>query len=189
MQEKYYHTKESVKEYIKAAEGYNGNNLIEKLVHFLPKGATLLEFGSGPGKDWKTLSEYYKVTGSDFSEEFLTHLRTQNPKETFLKIDASEINTDKTFDGIFSNKVLHHLSNEQLKQSIARQSEILTPNGIICHSFWKGKGDEEFKGMYVNYHEKNGLQKVFEDHFDILVLELYKEFEENDSILIIALKK
>jgi 2-polyprenyl-3-methyl-5-hydroxy-6-metoxy-1,4-benzoquinol methylase len=60
-------------------------------------------------------------------------------------MDASKLETELAFDGIYSNKVLHHLNNEELKNSVKRQSEILNPKGIICHSFWKGEGSEIFK--------------------------------------------
>lgn len=188
MEDKYYHSKETVQEYIKAAEGYDGNFLIEKLMTYLPNGK-LLELGSGPGKDWKTLSKNYEVIGSDDSNIFLDYLNENYPLGKFIQIDASNIKLDDQFDGIYSNKVLHHLTNEQLGKSITLQKKALLTNGIICHSFWKGEGDEEFKGMYVNYHMAIDLKKLFETDFEILVLEEYKEFEEKDSILLIAKKK
>ena len=84
---------------------------------------------------------------------------------------------------------MHHLTNEQLQNSMKRQYEILTDGGIICNSFWKGEGSEEFKGMFVNYHTEDELRKVFHVSFEILLLENYAEFEEGDSILLIARKK
>lgn len=70
----------------------------------------------------------------------------------FLNLDAISINTNKTFEGIYSNKVWHHLMDNELADSIKRQSEVKNTNGIICHSFWKGKNFEIFKGLYVNYN-------------------------------------
>ena len=185
----YYKTKDSVEEYISLAKDVNGAALIKKLINFLPLKSTLLELGSGPGTDWKILSQSYKVVGSDFSKEFLDHLRANNSGATFLELDASTLNTSEVYDGIYSNKVLHHLTNEQLQNSMKRQYEILTDGGIICNSFWKGEGSEEFKGMFVNYHTEDELRKVFHVSFEILLLENYAEFEEGDSILLIARKK
>ena len=71
MDEKYYHTKASVEEYIKLAKDVNGSNLITKLRQFLPENSDVLEIGSGPGSDWNILNEYYNITGSDNSKEFL----------------------------------------------------------------------------------------------------------------------
>ena len=188
MSDKYYHTKESVEEYIKLAEGVNGSSLIEKLRKVLKSGANLLELGSGPGSDWKILSETFNVTGSDNSNEFIQHLKSSFPNGKFEKIDAISIETTKTFDGIFSNKVLHHLKDEELVESIKRQSEVLSNEGIVCHSFWLGKGSEFFKEMFVNYHEEKELKNLFSKYFDIISLDKYAEFDKDDSILIIARK-
>jgi len=185
----YYKTKESVEEYIELAKDVNGAELIEKLKQVLPTNSILLEIGSGPGSDWKILNEFYNVIGSDNSTEFLNHLIAKNPKGAFLELDAITLKTVKKFDGIYSNKVLHHLNDNELIDSIKRQSEILNSEGVICHSFWKGEGSEIFKGLFVNYYNNDTLQNVFKEYFEIISIESYNEFEENDSLLLIAKKK
>ncbi len=189
MKNDYYHTKESVEEYIELAKDVNGGELIAELKEFLPAQASLLEIGTGPGTDWNILKKDFKVVGSDNSKEFLAHLISKNPTGRFLELNATSLNTNEKFDGIYSNKVLHHLTDDELVESIKRQAEILSPSGIICHSFWKGEGTEEFKGMFVNYHSSDSLRKLFEKHFEILVLEEYEEFETADSLLLIGRRK
>lgn len=185
----YYHTQESVAEYIQMARDVNGGELIDKFKPFLLPTASLLELGSGPGTDWRILSKDYVVTGSDNSSEFLRHLKSANPDGHFLELDAITLNTTNKFDGIYSNKVLHHLKDEELHQSIARQAEILNSQGLICHSFWKGEGSEIFKGMFVNYHSEKSINDFFGHHFELLLTETYTEFEEGDSLLMIARRK
>lgn len=185
----YYNTQETVKEYIKLAKDVNGQDLINKLKKYLPLNADLLEIGSGPGTDWNILNKDYNVIGSDNSDEFLNHLRSENPNGQFINLDAVALSTAEKFDGIYSNKVLHHLNDQELINSIQRQHEILNDNGIICHSFWKGEGTEIFKGLFVNYHSKEALKGFFQNQFDILVVEEYAEFEPGDSILFIAKRK
>ncbi len=189
MKGEYYKTKESVEEYIKLAIDVNGGELIKKLNSFLPNKSNLLEIGSGPGTDWKILSKNYNVTGSDNSTEFLNHLKKSNPNGEFIELDAVTLITQKVFDGIYSNKVLHHLKDDQLKDSIKQQHGTLKKEGIICHSFWKGEDSEIFKGMFVNYHSEVDLRIFFKDSFEILLLETYAEFEEGDSLFLIAKKK
>ena len=189
MPTRYYHTKESVEEYIRLAKEVNGARLIEKLKKYLPNGASLLELGSGPGTDWSLLNADYQVTGSDYSAEFLKHLETNHPAGKFLELDATTLLTDVKFDGIYSNKVLHHLKDGELKASIQRQHALLNDRGILCHSFWKGTGSEIFKGLFVNYHEAEDLQTFFGSLFDLLAIKPYAEFEEGDSWLLIAQKK
>jgi trans-aconitate methyltransferase len=189
MEERYYHTQESVAEYIQSAKGYNGNDLIEKLKKVLPAKSKLLELGSGPGSDWEILDKHYAVNGSDSSAVFISHLTGKYPNETFLQLNAATLDIDQSFDGIYSNKVLHHLTDSELTHSIKRQHEMLNANGVVCHSFWKGEGSEVFKGMYVNYHTQESLRESFREQFDILVLECYAEFEDGDSVLLIGKKK
>lgn len=186
---KYYHTRESVKEYIKAAEGHNGALIIEELIKFLPEHSHVLEIGSGPGTDWQILKKNYKITGSDNSSEFLNHLNVSFPDGDFLLLDASTLETAGKFEGIYSNKVLHHLDDEALETSIKRQAEILKAGGIVCHTFWRGEGSESFKGLFVNYHSDTGLKSMFGEYFDPLLIKFYPEFEDGDSILYIGKKK
>lgn len=189
METNYYKTKESVQEYIQLAKDVNSAQLIEKLKQFLPTHSTVLEIGSGPGTDWTLLNQHYKVIGSDNSQEFLIHLRSENPKGQFLELDAVTIDTNEQFDGIYSNKVLHHLKDSELIDTIKRQHAILNTDGIICHSFWKGEGSEVFKGLFVNYHLEQELRSFFETYFDILMIETYAEFEKGDSLFLIGNKK
>jgi len=189
MDEEYYKTKESVDEYIELAKDVNGAELIEKLIGVLPSNSNLLEIGSGPGSDWEILNESYNVIGSDNSFEFLNHLIAKYPNGEFLNLDAVTLETDKTFDGIYSNKVMHHLKDNELAESIKRQTEILNANGIICHSFWKGDDFEIFKGLYVNYHNEKELEEFFKEYFEIISIISYQEFEVGDSLLIIGKKK
>lgn len=185
----FYNTKESVEEYIKLAKDANGKLLIEKLKQILPSQSSILEIGSGPGTDWKILQEYYDVTGSDNSKKFLMHLVNEYHQGKFIELDAISLKTDMKFDGIYSNKVMHHLKDDELIDSVKRQNEILNSNGIICHSFWKGEGSEIFKGLFVNYHTVATLTKTHQKHFEILSIEEYKEFDDNDSLLLFARKK
>ncbi len=184
----YYNSKDSVDQYIKMAKDVNSKQLINKLQPMLLPGAKVLELGSGPGTDWQILSKDYEVTGSDLSTEFLGRLRAKFPNGSFLHLNAVTLDTDNQFDTIYSNKVLHHLNDDELKKSILRQADILNKKGLICHSFWQGEGTEMFNGMFVNYHTKQGLRLLFENHFNIILMEQYQEFELNDSLLLVAQK-
>jgi len=186
---KYYHTKESVEEYIRSAEGHDGRAIIARLKEYLPSNSSLLEIGSGPGTDWKILNKIYKVKGSDNSGEFLKRLLAINPDGEFLKLDAVSLDTRLSFDGIYSNKVLHHLEDEALETSIKRQFEILNPGGIVCHTFWRGEDSEIYNDLFVNYHSDEGIRMLFENHFEMRLIQFYKEFEKSDSILYIGKKK
>lgn len=185
----YYHTKKSVEEYINMARGHDGKLIIAKLKEHLPPASRLLEIGSGPGTDWKLLHELYDVTGSDNSKEFLKHLHASYPEGEFLELDAASLNVNGLYDGIYSNKVLHHLEDEALIKSVKRQYEILNPGGIICHTFWHGKDSEIYNDLFVNYHTDEGIGMLFEEYFDHKLFHFYDEFEKADSFLYIGKKR
>jgi len=188
MEGAYYHTDDSADEYIRLAEGHSGANLIEQFKKFLAANSSVLEIGSGPGTDWEILKDDFDVTGSDNSKAFLKRLSVKYPNEAFLQLDAATLAVDQTFDGIYSNKVLHHLQDDELQASIKKQQALLTPGGLVCHSFWKGTDSEVFKGMFVNYHTVADIQSYFGKYFETLLLEEYPEFEAGDSLLYIGRK-
>lgn len=184
----YYKTKESVLEYVEMAKNINGAEIIEKLKPYLNEKSQILELGSGPGSDWEIFNQDYQIIGSDYSQEFLNHLKRKYPEGSFIALDAITMQLDKVFDAIYSNKVLQHLTDDDLKISIDRQYKILNTNGIICHSFWKGEGSEIFKGLLVNYQNEQSLKEMLSEKFTILHIETYKEFDDGDSIFLIAKK-
>ena len=169
-------------------EGYDGKELIGILKGHLPAGSTLLELGMGPGKDLDILSSDYAVTGSDHSSVFLDIYRKTNPDADVLLLDALDINTDRKFDCIYSNKVLVHLTKQELKRSIKRQTDILNPGGLVFHSFWKGDRTEEMNGLIFTYYSEALLTDLFRTIYDILDISSYGEMEEEDSIYVLARK-
>ena len=181
----FFDTEKGVDQYINIAEGYDGAELIKILQEFLPEQSSILEIGMGPRKDLDILRKNFTVTGSDNSQIFLDRYKKQNPNVNLLKLDAVTLSTQKTFDCIFSNKVLHHLTREDLKKSFQRQKDILTPNGLLFHSFWKGNKDENFDGLLFTKYQINNLKKIIGELFDILKIETYTEMEKDDSLYII----
>lgn len=182
----FFDEEKNVQKYIQMAEGTSGSFLIQQLQDFLQPKKRLLELGMGPGKDLEILSEIYSVTGSDSSKIFLQKFQDQNPDIPALHVDAVRIQTDQKFDCIYSNKVLQHLSRSELIRSIKRQKEILNPQGLVLHSFWRGEGNESFDGLFFQYYQAEELRTLFEKEFEILEILLYEEMEAEDSICLIA---
>jgi 2-polyprenyl-3-methyl-5-hydroxy-6-metoxy-1,4-benzoquinol methylase len=167
-------------------EGYDGNNIYQLLSKYLPVNSTLLELGSGGGLDIEYLKKTYSITGSDLSEEFLKVCKKNHPEVTFLKLNAMKLELDDQFDCVYSNKVLHHLTKDELKESILKQAKILSPEGLIAHSFWLGEDSQEMNGMLFTYYKRDELLNIMSESFDILSTLSYQEFEENDSLFVIA---
>ncbi|MGH1568774.1 MAG: class I SAM-dependent methyltransferase [Nitrosopumilus sp.] len=184
----FFDTEKGVDEYIKMADGFDGAELIKVLREYLPEKSTALELGMGPGKDLEILEKTFTATGSDNSQVFLDRYKKKNPKSDLLKLDAVTLDTDRTFDCIYSNKVLHHLPREDLKKSFQKQAKILNPKGIVFHSFWKGDKDENYDGLLFTRYQIDGLKVIIGNSFEILAMNVYTEIEKNDSIYVILRK-
>ena len=185
----FFDTEKGVEQYIKLTEGYDSAELITVLEKYLPEDSTILELGMGPGRDADILKKSYAVTGSDNSQIFLDKYKKNNPDADLLLLDATSLQTEQKFDCIYSNKVLHHLTKEDLVKSLQRQKEILNPNGIVFHSFWKGNKTENMEGLIFTYYEMDDLKKITENDFEILSIETYTEMEKFDSIYVILRNK
>jgi cyclopropane fatty-acyl-phospholipid synthase-like methyltransferase len=98
----FFNDENNVNEYINMSMGYDGRELIRILKKYLKAGSTLLELGMGPGKNLDILSKTYDVTGSDFSTLFIEYYRKSNPAADLIRLDAVELKTGRTFDGIYS---------------------------------------------------------------------------------------
>lgn len=186
---KTYETKKGVDEYIKMCKGYDYSFLKNIIEDYINPGVSMLEIGMGPGNDFSWLNELYEITGSDYSDEFLKRAILRFPENEFVKLDAISILTNRLYDSIFSNKVYQHFTIEELNISLKRQSQILNSKGIIAHSFWIGGFIYKHDDMTFYYHDIKNLKKMICEEFEILYSIIYKEFEDDDSILIIAKKK
>lgn len=184
----YYDDPKNVQQYIDMAEGYDGRNLVAALTKHLPPGIDLLELGIGPGIDLDLLSRHYQVTGSDASQVFLDRYRESHPHAELLLLDAETIRTSRRFGAIYSNKVLHHLSPEQLAASFHRQHVVLQPPGIALHSFWLGDREEFMHGLRFRYYPEKFLHALVEPYFTIIESTRYAEFETDDSLFLILKK-
>ena len=185
----YFDNEKNVQAYIEMADGYDGKELIEVLKLHIPEGSTVLELGMGPGKDCDILRQSYRVTGSDNSVVFLELYRKTHPEADVLQLDAIHIETQRTFDCIYSNKVLHHLTTSELHASFQRQYDVVNEDGVVFHSFWYGSKQEELDGLLFVYYTETDLQKIMETYFMILDIQRYTEMEANDSLYVVGKKR
>ena len=184
----YFDDPKNVREYIRMAKGFDGTELIAVLRDHLPEGSTILELGMGPGKDRDLLAAAYETTGSDLSEGFLDLYRKTHPEADLLTVDAVTIAVDRSFDCIYSNKVLHHLTGEELRLSFIRQKDVLNLGGFIMHSFWYGDKEEVHKGLRFVYYTEKNLEDRLCPGFEVVETRRYTEMEKNDSFYMLARK-
>lgn len=185
----YYHDQENAEGYVKMAEGYDGRELIERLKVHLQSGSTVLELGMGPGSDLEILAEDYTVTGSDYSPIFVERYRGIHPDADLIVLDAVTLETKRQFDCIYSNKVLQHLTADELATSLREQVDMVNDGGVLLHSFWVGDMVEQMHGLTFIYYTEETLAAVIPDTVEVLESQRYTEMDADDSIYIILRKK
>lgn len=184
----YYDEKESVEEYIRMAEGYDGRFLIDRLTNYLSPGTSVLELGMGPGKDQQLLQRSFKPTGSDRSKLFVERYLKQHPDADVMHLDAISLDTERRFDAIYSNKVLQHLTIPEMSRSLESQHRVLKEGGIVMHSLWHGEELEQYGEMLAQHYTLDSFVKLIRGTFEVLEAEQYTEMEKNDSLYVLLKK-
>ncbi|GAA0770563.1 class I SAM-dependent methyltransferase [Roseibium denhamense] len=185
----YYHDKENAAAYAEMCVGYDAAVQLGVLFNVLPDGAEVLELGSGPGNDMHLLASHYQVTGSDYSPAFVDMLTARFPDRTVMSLDAVTIAADGPFDAIYSNKVLHHLSDEQLAASFSRQADLLPSGGLVFHLVWcRLEAPEDDTELIFKARDEAALKQAMGSAFEILETHSFGEFDEGDSLAILAKK-
>lgn len=184
----FYDKRENVNLYSDMMVDYDNSFIISQVERVLPLNSTLLELGMGTGIDLISLSKKYNVVGSDFSKLFLEDFKLKSDIEVHL-LDATVVNINITFDCIYSNKVLQHLSKEDFIISLKNQYNHLNKNGILFHTLWNGEYREEFDmQLRCIYYNKATLEKIVPKELHIEEIIMYSEFEDNDSLILILRK-
>jgi cyclopropane fatty-acyl-phospholipid synthase-like methyltransferase len=185
----YYHETKNAESYAAMCEGYDAAIQLEMLYKELTDGAVVLELGSGPGNDLELLASHYQVTGSDYSPAFVDILKTRFAEQSILTLDAKTIATTKLFDAIYSNKVLHHLNDDDLAASFCRQAQLLSPGGLVFHLVWRSlEAPQEDNGLIYEARDAATMKTAMGNSFELVESGLFGEFEEGDSLAILARK-
>lgn len=174
------------------SENYSNVWLMDKLDLYLKYNSSILELGMGRGEDFEAISKKYFVTGTDNSPIFIESYKSKHPRANVFVMNSTNINTNKTFDCIYSNKVLQHLSRDEFELSLTSQLQALKKNGIIFMTLWYGVHREElmFDGNFrLTYYTEKDIIEIIKDNFNILSIELFSQVEEDDSMLVVLQRK
>jgi SAM-dependent methyltransferase len=167
------------------ADGYDGRELIEILRSYVPSDSSVLELGMGPGVDLALLQPYFQATGSDSSSIFVNRYLALEPSADVLVLDAVDIDTERRFDAIYSNKVMHHLPKEDAGRSLTAQHRTLNPGGIALHSLWFGDELEEHHGLRFQQYTAESFSELLNEQFEVLESKCYAEMETDDSLSVV----
>ncbi len=142
---------ENAKKYCEQTIVGNLQENYDKFLKHLPKGAYILDFGCGSGRDSKYfINNGYKVKAIDGSAEMCKFASKYiNQVVDCMKFD--ELDDINTYDGIWACSSILHVEKENLPNVLIKMINALKVNGIIYTSFKIGTGYEIKEGKYYNY--------------------------------------
>lgn len=115
---------------------------------------TILDFGCGPGRDLKALTDLGHVgIGLEGSTRFVGMAREQGfevLQQNFLEL---ELPSEK-FDGVFANASLFHVPSQELPRVLRTLHATLKLGGVLFSSNPRGNNEEGWNGgRYGAYHD------------------------------------
>src|SRR5690606_22260482 len=127
--------------YFKATRDADLSALYERFLRRLPKGARILDAGSGSGRDTLAfVRRGYAVSAFD-SSAALCELSTRLTGVRTRVLRFQELEGEAEYDGIWACASLLHLSDAELPNAIGRLIRALKPDGVLYMSFKHGAGE------------------------------------------------
>lgn len=113
--------------------------LHQRFANYLPPHASVLDLGSGPGRDSKVFKEMgYQVLAIDACETFVEHTRSYAGVEAVC-LRFEDLAYLERFDGIWASASLLHVKRENLPAILNRLKQALKQDGVVYASFKHGE--------------------------------------------------
>lgn len=145
------------------------------------KGGRIMDLGCGGGAlEAVLLSKGYTVTGVDASEDMLKVARKVNPSVEFIQKDASKLDFENEFDGVFSNAVFHWIDDQNsLLKGIYRA--LKTGGQLVCEFGGKGCAETVHREL-ERLFEKRGMK--YKRTFYFPTIGEYTPIMENNGLTV-----
>lgn len=136
---KYY--ERNAESYFTATRDADLSALYERFLRRLPKGARILDAGSGSGRDTLAfLRRGYAVSAFD-SSRTLCELSTRLTRVRTRVLRFQELEDEEEYDGIWACASLLHVPEAELPDAIGRLVRALKLDGVLYMSFKHGAGE------------------------------------------------
>ena len=126
---------QSIKEYEQLEKYYwwfvGRRRIIERVLekHFSSRKLNILDWGCGPGGNFKFLSKHGDVVSVDASDEAITACKEKGIDNVVKANELNEFNPDTRFDLVTNFDVLEHISEDE--QFLRDVKKLLKPDGHI----------------------------------------------------------
>jgi ubiquinone/menaquinone biosynthesis C-methylase UbiE len=133
---------ETADEYARSRVGTEDLAELERFSSYLEPGARVLDVGCAAGRDTRILKDMgLDVVGADLAEKLLDIAREQNPDISFKLADMRHLPfDDQSFNGVWSNAVLHHVGKEAMVGVLQEFRRVLAPQGVLYVRTKAGEG-------------------------------------------------
>jgi ubiquinone/menaquinone biosynthesis C-methylase UbiE len=170
---------EIAQEYAKKIGVIPSVNQFELFKKYVPKGSVVLDAGCAAGRDCGLLSSNgYKVTGVDLSKNLLAIAKRENPD---LHFELGDIRAmpfgDTSFDAIWANAVIHHLTKEDIEQTLREFYRVLKPGGIVFVATKRGEGTWKVKESFSFNKEREFTLLTAQELIDMFAEAGFKKKE------------
>ena len=120
----------------------------QRFLQHLPKGACILDFGCGSGRDTTAfLDAGYAVDAADGSAE-LCRIAAEYTGLQVKQMLFGELNAKDKYDGIWACSSILHLPKPELRDVLMKIGEALKPGGVLYTSFKYGTFEGIRNGRY-----------------------------------------
>lgn len=137
---------------------------IDSTLNLISKEATILEIGSGHGRDANYIESLgFKVERTDGADSFIEYQQKQG--KNISKLDLLDFQLQKNYDLIFMNAVLHHFQKPQLEKILHKLKQSLNKNSFISFSIKTENSQfalEKLPGRFFELWDENQIRKVLE---------------------------
>lgn len=128
------HTNPSLYQAFYGEHDFSTAYFIHRLLKEFNTGKTVLDIGSGPGREVAYLSSVgYEAAGLDNSEEMLEWARSHHPNIPFHYGDQSNFSLDQQFDSLYcvGSTFLYNFTNESVSSSLQCFRRHLQDGGLL----------------------------------------------------------
>ena|SRR5665811_757463 len=165
---------------------------IDRALSYAPQGSTVLELGSGFGRDATYIeNKGYKVVRTDAAKAFVKLMQSRGHQARVLNAITDDYSGLYTM--VYANAVLLHFKPAETKQVLAKVYKSLEPNGIVAFTVKEGEGEswteEKLNApRYFCYWQENDLRQIVKEA-GFTIIELTKGSTRNAQWLQVIAKK
>lgn len=163
----------NAQDFVQGTVGVDFHTTQDRFLAQMEKGASILDFGCGSGRDTKYFLERgYAVEATDGSAE-LCKLASEYTGIKVKQMLFSELDAVEKYDGIWACASILHLAWADLVVVMQKMVRAVKAGGVIYTSFKYGQFTGERNGRFFTDLDEEGLAKLLKEVGGLEVKELW----------------